>query len=179
MSSSSLAVRALGTWSRSSVVAHPPAGVRHALLLLTAFLGGANLLPAATCNVPAVYPTIAAALADGTCDPIQVAAGTYTTHLAIARDVTLNGAGSASTTIAGAVSVSGSATDAVLNALRVDASAAISATCYASGLDVRGGAKASGVDLVVVGRPTPTAGCGFFADGFESGDLVPWSARRP
>ena len=38
------------------------------------------------------------------------------------------------------------------------------------GLDARGGAQAAGSDLVVVGRPTPTASCGFFSDGFESGD---------
>lgn len=157
----------------------PVAAGRWVGLLLATTLGLPGAAGAAVCNVPTVYPTIAAALADGTCDPIQVAAGTYTTNLAIARDVTLNGAGSASTTIAGAVSVAGSTTDAVLNALRVDATTASSATCYASGLDVRGGAKASGVDLVVVGRPTPTAACGFFADGFESGDLLPWSARRP
>lgn len=133
---------------------------------------------AATCNVPSVYATIAAALADPTCDPIQVAAGTYTGNLAIARDVTLNGAGSASTTIAGWVAVSGAATDAVLNSLRVDATAASSSICDANGLDVRGGAKASGIDLVVLGRPTPVAGC-LFGDGFEAGDTSRWSSRFP
>ncbi|MCZ7650148.1 MAG: hypothetical protein M5U13_02875 [Thermoanaerobaculia bacterium] len=135
---------------------------------------------AAICNVPSVgYPTLAVALADPTCDPIQVAGGTFTESPAIARDVTIAGAGSGSTTIAGWVSVTGAATDAVLNALRIDATAASAPLCYASGLDVRGGATASGFDLVVVGRPTPTATCAFFADGFESGDLAAWSARRP
>jgi hypothetical protein len=136
-------------------------------------------LGAALCNVPSVYPTLAAALADPSCDPIQVAAGTFPGSPAIARDVTITGAGSGSTTIAGWVSVTGAATDAVLDALRIDATAASATLCHASGLDVRGGAKASGVDLVVVGRPTPTSACAFFADGFESGDTTAWSARRP
>lgn len=148
--------------------------------VVATWLFTAPAVRAALCNVPSVgYPTIATALADATCDPIQIAAGTYATSLAIARDVTLSGAGSASTTIAGSVQVRGAATDAVLNALRIDATTASSALCYASGLDARGGAKASGVDLVVVGRPTPTSACGFFSDGFEGGDLSPWSARRP
>lgn len=85
----------------------------------------------------------------------------------------------ASTTIAGSVSVRGAATDAVLDALRIDATTASSALCYASGLDARGGAKASGVDLVVGGRPTPTSACGILSDGFDGGDLSPRSARRP
>ena len=134
----------------------------------------------AICNVPSGgFPTIAAALADPTCNPIQIGAGSYTTNLSIARDVTLDGAGSASSTIAGWVGVSGGATDVVLNSLRIDATTAISSPCYASGLDVRGGAKASGFDLVVVGKPTPTAACSFFADGFEGGDSTAWSTRSP
>ena len=135
---------------------------------------------AAICTVPSGgYPTLAAALNDSSCDPINVAAGTLTESPAIARDVTIAGAGSGSTTIAGWVSVTGAATDAVLDALRIDATAASATICHASGLDVRGGAKASGLDLVVVGRPTPTSACAFFADGFESGDTAAWSARRP
>ena len=151
---------------------------RAAFLLLA--LAGAGRGLAATCAVPSTsYPTLAAALAEATCDPIQIAAGTYVTDLAIARDVTLAGAGSSTTTIAGWVTVTGATTDAALNALRIDATAASATLCHASGLDVRGGAKASGVDLVVVGRPTPTSACAFFADGFESGDTTAWSARRP
>jgi hypothetical protein len=148
-------------------------------VLLAALLPAAAPLAAAICNVPTTgYPTLAAALADPTCDPIQVASGTFTQSLAIARDVTIVGAGSGSTTIAGWVSVTGSATDAVINALRIDATGASAPLCYASGLDVRGGARASGFDLAVIGRPSPTAGCAFFADGFESGDTAAWSARR-
>lgn len=133
---------------------------------------------AATCNVPAVYPTIAAALADATCNPIVVATGTFTENPVIARSVTLQGEGVARTTIAGWVQVRGAGTVAVVSALTIDATAASANLCRASGLDARGGARASGTELYVSGKPTPTAGCGFFSDGFESGNLTAWSASR-
>ena len=151
-----------------------------ACLALSGLAALASIAEAATCAVPtASYPTLAAALADPTCDPIQIAAGTLVESPAIARDVTLQGAGSSSTTVAGWVSVSGTTTDVSLNGLRIDATAASGALCHASGLDARGGARVAGLDLVVVGRPTPTAACGFLADGFESGDLAAWPGRRP
>lgn len=139
----------------------------------------APALHGVVCNVPSgSYPTIAAALAAPVCDPIQIAPGTYSANLFIARDVTLAGAGSGSTTIAGSVEVSGGATDAVLDALRIDATAAAIPRCSASGLDVRGGARTSGVDLVVV-RAASTAPCMLFGDGFESGGSSAWSAAVP
>lgn len=45
-----------------------------------------------TCNVPADYPTIQAALNDAACSTINVAAGTYVENDTIRRTVTLNGA---------------------------------------------------------------------------------------
>jgi len=134
---------------------------------------------AAICIVPSGgYPTIASAIADPSCTEIDLGAATYVENLFLSRDLTLAGAGSASTTIAGWLEVSGAATDAVLNALRVDPAGAGSALCYASGLDVRGGARTSGTDLVVF-RPAPTAACTLFADGFESGGSARWSAALP
>ena len=166
--------------SPGRIARHATRPVRLALVLLTVDCAAPLASFGAVCTVPSGgYPTIAAALADATCDPIQIAAGSYTTNLSITRDVTLTGAGSASTTIAGWVGVSGAATDAVLNALRIDATTATSSLCYASGLDVRGGAKAGGVDLVVVGRPTPITPCSPFSDGFETGDLSAWSTYLP
>ncbi|QQR76027.1 MAG: hypothetical protein IPJ17_10795 [Holophagales bacterium] len=147
-------------------------------LLLTAAAPAAG--PAAICNVPSVgYPTIAAALDDATCDPIQLAAGTIAENVAVSRSVSVVGSGSTATTLAGWLRVRGATTVLAIGSLRIDASAATADLCHASGLDARGGAQAAGSDLVVVGRPTPTASCGFFSDGFESGDLTPWSARRP
>ena len=76
----------------------------------------------ATCNVPTGgYPTIAAAVADPTCTTIQLAAGTITENVSLARSLTLQGAGSTSTTLAGSIAVSGAATVVVVSALRLDA----------------------------------------------------------
>ncbi len=56
---------------------------------------------AQTCTVPASHPTIALALADSGCTTIQVAAGTYVENLVVGRNVTIEGAGQASTIIDG------------------------------------------------------------------------------
>jgi len=57
---------------------------------------------AAACNVPSgAYATIATALADPTCDPINVAAGTYNENLVVSRSVTIQGVGQGATTIDG------------------------------------------------------------------------------
>jgi hypothetical protein len=149
------------------------------LALAAASTLAAQPLGAAVCNVPSAYPTIAAALADPGCNPIQVAAGSFPESPAVVRAVTIAGAGSASTTIAGWVSVRGAATVLVLDALRIEAAGASAALCSANGLDVRGGAKASGSDLVVAGAPAPIAACRLFADGFETGDTTVWSAHSP
>jgi uncharacterized protein YbdZ (MbtH family) len=57
--------------------------------------------PLATCNVPATHATIAAALADPACDPIIVAAGTYTENLVVNRTVSIIGAGPGATIVDG------------------------------------------------------------------------------
>ncbi len=151
-----------------------------AVLLAALVLAGARLGGAAICHVPsASYPTITGALADATCDPIQIAAGALTENLEVSRSVSLVGGGSATSTLSGWVWVRGATTELTISGLRVDAAAASTGLCHASGLHVEGGARAAGADLVVVGRPTSTFPCGFFSDGFESGDLTPWSARRP
>jgi hypothetical protein len=71
---------------------------------LGAAIVAALLLPAAsgaaTCAVPGDHATIAAAIADNSCDPINVAAGTYPEALDITRSVAIHGAGAGTTTIA-------------------------------------------------------------------------------
>jgi parallel beta-helix repeat protein len=67
---------------------------------LSCFVGVAGA-SAASCAVPSgTYATVNSALADNSCNPINVAAGTYDETLDITRNVTIHGAGSASTTIA-------------------------------------------------------------------------------
>src|SRR4030042_6607171 len=70
------------------------------VVLLGLFISSQTM--AAVCNVPSVtHPTIQVAVNDGTCDPLNVAAGTYNENIAINRALTLQGAGSASTFING------------------------------------------------------------------------------
>src|SRR5215470_15606146 len=61
----------------------------------------ATVAHATPCNVPA-YPTIRAAVADPTCDTVNIAPGTYfENEITITRDVTLNGDNQATTIIDG------------------------------------------------------------------------------
>lgn len=72
-----------------------------ALALVAVCVFGAGSAAAASCSVPSgSYPTINSALADNTCDPINVAAGNYPEALDITRSVSIHGAGSSTTTIA-------------------------------------------------------------------------------
>jgi hypothetical protein len=148
-------------------------------------VGAGLLLPAAagaavTCHVPsAFYPDVASAVTDPGCNPIVVTSGLHTENLSIGRDVTIQGAGSTATTLAGWVRVTGASTDVVLEALRVDATAALAPLCNTSGLDVRQGARVGGRDLTVVGRPGAAVDCTLHADGFEGGGAAGWSFRQP
>jgi nitrous oxidase accessory protein NosD len=76
------------------------------LLVLLAALLSPAVVPsgqaAAPCQVPSsAYPTIQAAVNDAACVTILVAAGTYTEHVTISRDVTLRGEGKESTVVDG------------------------------------------------------------------------------
>jgi hypothetical protein len=72
-----------------------------ALAVSQAFLPSAQA-GAGPCRVPSnAYPTIQAAVNDATCATINVAAGTYTEHVTIARNVMIRGAGQDSTVVDG------------------------------------------------------------------------------
>jgi predicted outer membrane repeat protein len=67
---------------------------------ILALAGPVPVAQAATCSVPSgSYGTITAAVNDGTCDTINVAAGNYVETLTINRSLTLQGAGKTSTVI--------------------------------------------------------------------------------
>jgi len=53
------------------------------------------------CSVPADHATIQSAFDDAACDPIQIAAGTYTGSFTIHRPMTVHGAGAGVTTLDG------------------------------------------------------------------------------
>jgi hypothetical protein len=154
-----------------------------ALVSLVA-LGGVGLRPTAEaipCDVPtAPYPTVAAALRDANCATVRLAAGTYPENVSLVRDVVLQGAGSGTTSLAGHLAVSGATTDVTLAAMTVDGTAAGVAGCWQDIFSVDGGAEAAtGPDLRVLNTSMGGASCRLFADGFESGGLLAWSASAP
>ena len=137
---------------------------------------------AATCSVPTTaYPTLGAAVRDGTCTLIQVAAGGFSENVAITRDVTLQGAGSAATTLQGYLFASGAGNDVTLSGLLLDGTAAGVAGCWGEILKASGGATiTSGADLRVLNTAAGGGlGCRLFADAFESGGTLAWSLRVP
>jgi hypothetical protein len=107
---------------------------RRGLLAIVAALAavltlGGGTAQAATCSVPSLaYPTIQAAVNDSSCNPINVAPGTYVENVAINRSLTLNGA-QAGNPVAGRTSggplestVRGSATTGNVPVIKINAS---------------------------------------------------------
>jgi hypothetical protein len=137
--------------------------------------------PAATCSVPtSTHPTLGAAARDADCTLVQLAAGSFAENVWITRDVTLQGAGSAATTLQGYLSVTGAGNDVALSGLLLDGTAGGVAGCWSELLKASGGATiTSGVDLRVLNTATGGEACRLFADGFESGGTLAWSVRVP
>lgn len=140
------------------------AAVAVAMLGCVMVVGG---IEAATCDVPsAPHPTIQSAIDDVSCTDINVAAGPYPEALAIARSLSLQGAGSTQSFVQGGVEVS----SGTVNLTGFHLSAAGDA------LVAHSGAEVSGFDLEVVNGVVETP---LFADGFETGDTGAWSAASP
>jgi hypothetical protein len=134
------------------------------LLLATVSVGPAG---AVTCTVPsAPHPTLQAAIDDVGCTEILIAAGSYAEAPLIARDLTVQGTGSASTYVQGQVQVTAGVVS--LQGLTIAAPD--------NALWAHSGAEVSGFDLEVVigGVELP-----LFADGFESGGTGAWSSVLP
>jgi len=125
---------------------------------------------AAMCSVPSAgYPTVQAAVDDPSCTEIVLAAQVFDESPVITRDLTLRGAGSGATAIAGHVEVSAAIVEVRELQIATPPGAATEA------LWAHSGARVSGFDLVVViGREMT-----LFADGFESGDFSAWSSVVP
>ena len=136
---------------------------------------------AVPCAVPsASFPTLSAAVRDVGCTLVQVAGGTLAENVSIARDVTIQGAGSAATFVQGSFLVTGAGNDVTLDALRVDGTAAGVAGCWPEILKASGGATiTAGTELRVLNTATGGTACRLFADGFESGGTLAWSLRLP
>ncbi|MEO8196818.1 MAG: hypothetical protein ABI689_08860 [Thermoanaerobaculia bacterium] len=160
-------------------------GRRHLLLVVAALLAGSgsgsDTAFAATCPVPtATHPTIGAAVRDASCTTVTLGAAVYPENVAIGRDLVLSGAGAASTTIAGAIVLTGVSTELTLGALTVDGTGPGVAGCWNRLLDARdGGAVLAGADVEVRHSATGGMACRLFADDFESGGVLAWSNAVP
>mgnify|MGYP000927498858 CR=1 FL=1 len=95
-------------------------------VLLAALAGAlAATAGADVCKVPsASYPTLGAPVRAGSCTSVIVAAGSFPAHFTIARDLAVQGAGSAATLLQVYFFVSGAGNDVTLNGLLVDGTAA-------------------------------------------------------
>jgi hypothetical protein len=143
---------------------------------------GDSSASAVACNAPsATYPTLGAAARDAACTLVQLAAGGFAENVDVARDVAIQGAGSAATTVQGHLFVSGAGNDVTLSGLLLDGTAAGVAGCWSEILMASGGATiVSGADLRVLNTAAGGGlGCRLFADGFESGGTLAWSMRVP
>ena len=136
---------------------------------------------AITCIVPSgTQPTVGAAVRDITCTTIQLAGGPYPENVFIARDVAIAGAGAAVTLLAGAVEISGIATDVVISGLAIGGTCVGVSGCWQSLLAATGGARFStSVDVRVTQSGVAVGPCRLFADGFESAGMLAWSNRVP
>jgi len=140
--------------------------------------GSAVAAVAVTCTVPSgTYPTIGSAIANPACTDIVLQAGSFHESVTVSRSLSITGASSTASTIVGQVRVDGATTVVSLEDLAVDAADAAVAGCFARGIDVDGGARVTGGDIVVT-NATGIA-CLLFGDDFESGTTGAWSATVP
>jgi hypothetical protein len=126
------------------------------------------------CTVPsAPHPSIQAAVDDGACTEIVLAAQVFSQSVAVTRSLVLRGDSSSTTVIRGQVTVTGGTTEIALQNLQVNGGG-----CFSVALDVGDGAQVtSQQDLVVLNDAG--GGCQIFSDGFESGDTTLWSKTVP
>ncbi len=128
-----------------------------------------SMAVADTCDVPASYPTIQAAVDDFTCTEIFVASGRFYGDLTIPRTLTIQGVSSTSTTVLGKVMVEGVGTSATLTGLRIEVSPE---GLPHNGLVVDGFAETLPDDLVIGSSM-------LFSDGFNQGNTAAWTATVP
>lgn len=155
-----------------------PGGVLGAGLLtvLLLVLAASSSLPAVTCTVPGTHATIQEAVDDPTCIPIDLADQTYPESVRLHRTLTVAGPGVGTAIIEGWVLAIGAGTVVTLDTLEVRNG------CQPEALSSERGARVEGTDLVVVrsaALPCPAVAADVFADDFESGDTLAWTATVP
>jgi hypothetical protein len=125
----------------------------------------------APCSVPGTHATVAAAVADASCDPVTVASGEFEASVVISRDLTLQGAGPDQTTLLAGLEQTvieiGSSAIVHLEGLKLTSPGSGSSLALA---------KQSGGTLTM---SEVTVSSSLFGDGFETGDTQGWSATNP
>ncbi len=146
--------------------------------LLLAGLGWCPTVVGEVCQVPSGnHPTIQAAVDDGDCTEIVLAAQIFEESVLIPRVVTIRGSSQSTSTIAGQVTVQGGTTQVTLEDLTVDATVQGVGGTVDAALQAVGGAELTTTSVVV--RNSAVDLWTVFVDGFESGDTSAWSATVP
>lgn len=134
--------------------------------------------PAAPCPVPTgSHPTIQDAVDDLACTDIVLGAQVYPESASVDRSLAITGAGPASTTIAGRLAINGGGVVVSVTEVTVDASHPSVAGCFGQAIDVGGGARMTGTN--VVGINGGGDACLIFGDGFEDGTTGAWFITVP
>jgi hypothetical protein len=95
----------------------------------------------------------------------------------IGRAIPLSGVSSATITIAGRVLINGATSVVTLCDLTVNGSDPAVAGCFVEAIDVEGGARMVGSNIVVVNGDGDA--CLLFKDGFEDGTTGAWANTTP
>jgi len=152
--------------------------IRHGMALFMVLISCDLSAFADLCPVPSSsHVTIQAAVDDPACTEIELAAGAFIESVVIPRDLVLRGASTTATVIEGQVTVQGGSTQAHIEDLTIDGSAAGVGGTLDQALLVGGGARIAGSGLVVLNAATDLHP--IFTDGFESGSTSAWSGTSP
>ena len=141
-------------------------------------LGAATTARAAPCPVPSGnHATIQSAVDDPGCTEVQLGSQTYVEDIVVERTLEVSGVSSTATVIAGRILITGETTAVTLSGFTADASTPASAGCFLEAIDVEGGARMIGSNIVAV-NGDGTA-CLLFGDGFEDGTTNAWAVTVP
>ncbi|MEE4273918.1 MAG: hypothetical protein V2I67_19730 [Thermoanaerobaculales bacterium] len=141
-------------------------------------LATASMTRAAPCPVPTgSHPTIQAAVDDPGCTEITLGSQIYVQDVTIDRTLGLSGVSSSATVIAGRVAIEGASAVVTLAELSVDGSHQAVAGCFVEAVDVGGGARMLGSNIVVVNSDGDA--CLLFGDDFEDGTTGAWGNTVP
>ena len=142
------------------------------------WISSAGVCWGASCPVPSgTHPTIQAAVQDPGCTEIEIESQTYIESVTIGRSLSISGVSSAASIIAGRVEIGGAATVVSLADLTVDGSDPAVAGCFFEAVDVGGGARMLGSNIIVVNSDGDA--CLIFGDGFEDGTTNAWTNVTP